>query len=135
MDNYFVDTNIILRFLLKDNKVQYLRAVKIFEKAESGKIYLWATDIVILELIWTLKSLYRYDRFTIREKVESLIALPNFDVLNKKFILQALQDFANKNIDFADAYNYQLAKKQGKKILSFDKDFKKLGIKVDFKKI
>lgn len=135
MSNYFIDTNIILRFLLKDNKIQYPQARKIFEKTERGKINIWTTDVVILELIWTLKSLYGYDRFTIKEKVEGMFALPNFDILNKKLILQALQDFANKNLDFADAYNYQLAKKEGKKILSFDKDFKKLGVKIDIKKV
>src|SRR3990172_4906855 len=118
----FIDTNIILRFLLKDNNSQFLKAEKIFKKAENGKINIWTTDVVILELIWTLKSLYKYDRFVIKGKVESIMALPNFEVLNGKLILQALQDFANENVDFADAYNYQLAKKEGKEILSFDKD-------------
>ena len=135
MSNYFIDTNIILRFLLKDNKIQYPQARKIFEKGEAGKISMWTTDVVILELIWTLKSVYGYDRFIIREKVESLLALPNFEVLNKKLVLQALHDFANKNVDFADAYNYQLARKEGKRVLSFDKDFKKLGVKVDIKSV
>lgn len=134
MQHYFVDTNVVLRFLLKDNKILYPKAKKIFEEAEDGAINVWTTDVVILELIWTLKSLYKYDRFTIREKIESIIFLPNFEVLNKKLILQALQDFANKNVDFADAYNFQLAKKEDKKILSFDKDFRKLGVKVNLKK-
>ena len=135
MVNYFIDTNIVLRFLLKDNKIQYPQALKIFEKAEGGKISIWTTDVVILEVVWTLKSVYKYDRFTIKEKIEGLLALPNLEVLNKKLVLQAIQDFANKNVDFADAYNYQLAKKEDKRILSFDKDFKKLGVKVDIKKI
>jgi predicted nucleic-acid-binding protein len=134
MADYFVDTNIFLRFLLKDHQTQYPLAVKLFRKADRGKANLWTTDVVILELVWTLKSLYGYDRFTIRENVEGIIALPNLDVLNKKLILQALQDFVNKNIYFADAYNYQLATKAKKRILSFDKDFKKLGVKVDIKK-
>ena len=135
MVNYFIDTNIVLRFLLKDNKIQYPQALKIFEKAEGGKISIWTTDVVILEVVWTLKSVYKYDRFTIKEKIEGLLALPNLEVLNKKLVLQTIQDFANKNVDFADAYNYQLAKKEDKRILSFDKDFKKLGVKVDIKKI
>ena len=135
MVNYFIDTNIVLRFLLKDNKIQYPQALKIFEKAEGGKISIWTTDVVILEVVWTLKSVYKYDRFTIKEKIEGLLAPPNLEVLNKKLVLQTIQDFANKNVDFADAYNYQLAKKEDKRILSFDKDFKKLGVKVDIKKI
>lgn len=135
MKTYFVDTNIILRFLLRDDESLYIKARRIFEAAEKKKFSLWATDVVILELVWTLKSFYNYDRFVIREKVEEIIALPNFDLLNKKLILEALQDFANKNIDFADAYNFQLANREGKGILSFDSDFKKLGVKLDLKRI
>ena len=133
--DYFIDTNNILRLLLKDNKTQYQIARKIFEKAQSGKLNIWTTDVVILELVWTLKSVYKYSRFVIREKINAVIALPYLSIQNKKLIIQALHDFANKNINFADAYNYQLAKKENKKILSFDKDFKKLGVKEDIKKI
>lgn len=135
MGRYFIDTNIILRFFLKDNETQYPQAVKIFEKAERGKLNLWTTDLVILEVVWTLRRAYKYDRFTVKEKIENLLALPNFEVMNRKLILNALQDFANKNVDFADAYNFQLAKKAGKAILSFDKDFKKLGVKVNIKRL
>ena len=135
MRNYFIDTNIFLRFLLKDNQRQYLIARSILENAEKAKVGIWTTDVVILELVWTLRSLYKFDKEKIREKVEGIVSLEYLEAVNKNFIIQALHDFVEKNVDFIDAYNYQLAKKEGKEILSFDKDFKKLGVKVDFKKL
>lgn len=135
MDSYFIDTNILLRFLLKDHKLHYPLARKIFKKAEEGKISIWITDVVILEVIWTLKSLYKYGNTTIREKIDAIISLPNIEVKNKNMLIQALHDFATQNIDFADAYNFQLAQKVGKKILSFDEDFKKLGLTGDIEKV
>lgn len=135
MQGYFIDTNIILRLLLRDNQFQYRLAKRIFELGENRRIEIWTTDVVILELVWTLKSLYRYNRQTIRDKIDGILALSYLDIGNKKLILQALDSFATKNVDFADAYNFQLAKKENKKILSFDDDYKKLGSRVNIRNI
>lgn len=135
MSEYFVDTNIFLRFLIPENKFQYKIAKRLFEKAEQGKMKLWTTDVVILEIIWTLESFYKSLKTSIHKSVNEILALRGLTVNNSRLITNALKDFKEKNVDFADAYNYQLAKKEGKKILSFDKDFKKLGVKVDIKKV
>jgi len=124
---YFVDTNVFLRFLLGDDIPQHQLAHRLFQKAEAGKLNLWTTDIVILEIVWTLKSFYKYPNVGIKKTVSGILALKNLQVTNSHFLLQALEDFTSKNIDFTDAYNFQLAIKEGKKILSFDDDFRKLG--------
>lgn len=135
MREYFVDTNVFLRFLLADNKKQYLLAKKLFQKAEDGKISLWTTDIVILEIIWTLKSFYQLKPQEIQHSITSLTALENLKVENKNLILEALDFFVNKNVDFVDAYNFLLAKKADKKIISFDQDFDKLGKREKIEKV
>ena len=135
MKGYFVDTNVFLRLLLNDHKTQSLLAKKIFQKAEKGEISLWTTDIVILEIIWTLTSFYRLSRKKIHYHVNSLFALENFKILNRDFLIRALDDFIKKNVDFVDAYNFYLACKANKKILSFDRDFDKLGKRENIEKI
>lgn len=127
MKRFFVDTNIFLRFLLADQKRQYLLAKKTLQLAEKGKIILWTTDIVILEIIWTLKSFYELSSEEIKNKISSLMAMKNISVKNKDLLLQALDYFVEKKVDFADAYNFILAQKEKVKIISFDKDFDKLG--------
>lgn len=135
MKGYFVDTNIFLRFLLADHKRQYRLARKLFQEAEGGTISLWTTDIVILEIVWTLKSFYRLKPREIQYRVSSLMALENLKIKNKNLLLQALDHFAVKGVDFADAYNFLLAKKEGKKVLSFDRDFDKLGEKEEIERV
>lgn len=135
MKEYFVDTNIFLRFLLADQKRQYSLAKKLFQKAEKGKVFLWTTDVVILEIVWTLKSFYKLKPKTIQYQVSSLIALENLKVKNKDLLLQALDYFAAKNVDFGDAYDFLLAKNENKEILSFDRDFDKLGKREKIEKI
>lgn len=135
MKEYFVDTNIFLRFLLADHKRQHLLAKKLFKKAEEGKVSLWTTDIVILEIVWTLKSFYQLRPQEIQSHISSLIALGNLRVENKNLLLQALDHFARKNVGFTDAYNFLLAQRANKKILSFDQDFDKLGKREKIEKV
>lgn len=122
-----MDTNVFLRFLLRDNKAQSKIAEDLFKKAEKGKIYLWTTDVVILEIVWVLKSFYNSTNKEIQKSVSEILSLKNLKVKNADLLLQAASDFATKNIDFTDCYNFQLAQKENKKILSFDEDFRKLG--------
>lgn len=127
MKEYFIDTNIFLRFLLADNPRQYNLARQIFLNAGKGQISLWTSTAVVLELVWTLQSFYKLDRINIQEKISSLIVLDGLKTENSDLLLSALDLFVKKNVDFIDAYNFCLARKAGKKIISFDKDFDKLG--------
>lgn len=135
MNKYFVDTNIFFRLLLEDNLSQYRIVENLFKNAEQGKLDLWTTDVVILEIIWTLKSFFKYSNSGIRQTINKILAIENLQIENRELSIQALTDFEEKNVDFADAYNYQLAQKAGCKILSFDDDFKKLGRVEDLKKV
>lgn len=110
-------------------------STKLFQKAEERKISLWTTDIVILGIVWTLKSFYKLDPQAIQNQVSSLIGLENLKVKNKEFLLQALDFFVAKKVDFVDAYNFLLARHENKKILSFDQDFDKLGKREKIEKV
>ena len=125
--NYFVDTNYFSRFLLADQKAQFKKAEQLFKKAEKGEIKLWTTDVVILEIIWTLHSFYKLKSPVIVEKIRQLLILPGVKFLNKDEILKALDLFIEKEVDFVDAYNFVLGKKaKVAGFVSFDKDFQKL---------
>ena len=58
METYFIDANIFLRFLTRDNIEKQKKAENIFKKAISGEIILITTDLVIAEVVWTLESFY-----------------------------------------------------------------------------
>lgn len=57
-----LDTNVLIRFIVKDNIVQYgLAAGLIYDAKASGQRVL-ATMLVVLESEWVLRSAYRYSK-------------------------------------------------------------------------
>lgn len=102
--NYPVlDTNILLRFLISDNKEQTLRIRKLFLK--SPKKYLEIPDLVISEIVYVLLSFYKIPKEEIVDKIISLIDSQIF-IINEKIIKTAMDMFKKENISFVDAYLY-----------------------------
>ncbi len=131
MEEFFVDTNIFLRFLLKDDRKKAERCKKLFEKAKRGKIQIFTSDLVIAEVVWTLESFYKLGKKEVSEKVKRLLTLENLGIPGASLLIEALVIYEEKNVDFIDAYNYILMLNGGiEGIASYDKDFDKLyGIK------
>ena len=124
MEKVFVDTNIFLRYLTKDDPAKYERCREIFKKAIKGEIFLFTSEMVIAELIWTLLSYYRVPKAEVIEKVSIIIGTRNLHIVNKAFIADSLVLYSQKNIDYIDAYNTVFMKSQGlEKIYSYDEDF------------
>ena len=127
MKAVFVDTNIFLRFLARDQEKQYQACRKLFKQAQENKIKLITSSLVIFELIWTLVSYYQESKDQVTEKILSLLELPNLRAENREIFLEALLLWQEKNIDFNDAFNSVWAqKKKINQIYSYDRDFDKL---------
>ena len=124
MERVFVDTNIFLRYLTKDDLAKFNRCREVFKKAIKGEIFLFTSEMVIAELIWTLLSYYRVAKADVIEKVSIIISTRNLHIVNKAIIADSLVLYGQKNIDYIDAYNTVFMKSQGlEKIYSYDEDF------------
>jgi predicted nucleic acid-binding protein len=127
MEDLFVDTNIFLRFLLKDDRKKAEHCKNLFEKAEKGKIKIFTSDLVIAEVIWTLESFYKLSKKEVSEKVRQMLTLKNLGIPGASLLIEALVIYEEKNVDFIDAYNYILMLNGGlERIASYDTDFDKL---------
>ena len=124
MEHKFVDTNVFLRYLTKDNPSKYERCREIFKRALEGEITLSTSEMVIAELIWTLLSYYKVPKAEVIEKVSVILGTKNLLIPDKNVLADALVLYARKNIDFIDAYNAVFMKYQGlREIYSYDEDF------------
>lgn len=124
---YFVETNVFLRFLTRDEEKQYRSARLLFKKAKKGKIELITSALVIFETVWTLLSYYKQPKEEVIEKILSLLELPSLEVEHKEIFQEALVVWQQNNIDFNDAFNYIWSqKKKVIAIYSYDKHFDKL---------
>ncbi len=101
----FVDTNIFLRYLINDNKSISDKIEEIFKKASSGKILLVTNSLVIVEIIFVLESYYDKSKKEIEEAILKIMNTKGLEVKDSGLILDALNFYLYKNIDFVDAYN------------------------------
>ena len=120
MTNYFLDTNIILRYLIKDNHSQYKQAKTWFKKAEKGSVKLIITPVVVAESCFVLESFYKTPRSEITDKFLVLLSTRWLKVTDRDALLK-MWDFYKAGLHFVDSFLLALAKENKGKVLSFDK--------------
>ena len=124
METKFVDTNIFLRYLTKDDPSKYEKCKEVFKKAMKGEIAITTSGMVIAELVWTLLSYYKVPKAEVVEKVTVIVGTKNLSIPDKHIVADALVLYARKNIDFIDAYNAVFMRYHGlREIYSYDEDF------------
>jgi len=124
MKRVFIDANIFLRFLTKDDNSKYEKCKEIFKKAVEGEIVLATSAMVIAELIWTLMSYYKVSKADVIEKVSIIVGTESLHLPDKNLIMDALVLYGRKDIDYIDAYNAVSMRRQGlSEIYSYDEDF------------
>lgn len=127
-DPIFVDTNVFLRFFVRDVESLYAKAKELFEKTEEGELKLETTDIVIAEIVWVLESYYDFSRSEIKVVIETILETKNLKVANHSRVKEAIDFYSSGKMDFIDAYNIAYIKaKDFKKVATFDvKHFKNI---------
>lgn len=111
-----VDTNVVVRLLTKDDSVQYLKSLAVFQAPS-----IFISDTVILETEWVLRFSYSFQSDEICQALTQLLGLPNLHLTNSNRINQALQ-WHQGGLGFADALH--LASCQQCSVLyTFDKQF------------
>lgn len=98
-----VDTNILLRILVKDDADQMEKALAVIKNVHRLGYKLHVLPVAILEVVWVLEKVYRLSSSRIREIVEGIIFTPGLKVEKAQVFLEALRDYEEKNIKFADA--------------------------------
>jgi predicted nucleic-acid-binding protein len=119
-----LDTNIILRFLVGDNKLQQKEASLYFKEAESGKRKILVKPLVIAEACFVLESFYKKDKDEIADSMEVFLSQKWLKVEDRQPIL-AMWQWYRKNLHFVDSYLLACAKLGKFKILTFDKTLNK----------
>lgn len=104
-ERVFVDTNIFLRYLTNDDPEQADEVERLLVAAAAGSVSLLTNAIVLAEIVWTLDSYYKLPRDEIRDHVLAILNSDGLVVENEDLILQAITDYVDLNVDFADAYN------------------------------
>lgn len=127
--NYIIlDTNIIIRFITADDKTKQEKTARLFEKIKEGKVTAFIHDVIFAEIVFVLvsKKLYGLSKHKIQALLLPIVSLTNIKFNNKKRVKRALELFVKYDIDFEDALIASDAENEKAKIVSFDRDFKKI---------
>lgn len=103
MHRAIVDTNVLLRLLIKDDDIKRKACERLLEKAKRKEIYLYILPIVVMEIVWVLEKYYKLDRKTTRELTEAVMNTPELHIEMEDVFRKALRLYEEKNVKFADA--------------------------------
>jgi len=122
-----VDTNVLVRFLVRDDERQAELVRKRFSAAEARREVLFVSLLVILETLWVLESVYAIPREDILASIGDLMMMPIFEIE----ALPAVQGFASSarqtRGDLSDVLIGHAAKLAGcSSVLTFDKTAAKM---------
>ena len=95
-----VDTNVLLRYLLRDDEAQAERAWRLIH----GSTIVLVTDVVLAETIWTsMGRKYRAGKSDVIRVIEGLLNEPNIRFEDDQVVWRALQSYRDTGADFSDA--------------------------------
>jgi predicted nucleic-acid-binding protein len=133
MSKAFVDTSVILRLLVRDDDVKIKAVERLIRNAEREGGVLYVLPVAILEVVWVLEKVYKFDRSSIRELVIAILNTPQLRIEREDVFRKALLVYEIKNVKFADAVMGYWGLERGyETVFTYDeKDFKRIeGLKV-----
>lgn len=129
MKRLWVDANVILRFITKDPPDLAERAARLMSRAAEGEIVLYVSPLVLAEIIWVLRSFYRYAMAEIAQVVIALVSASGIEVDDRVRVIRAVELSRGRNVDFVDAYLALQAAARKEPVCTFDAtDFKRLPV-------
>lgn len=85
----------------------------LLRRAGTGQVRLITNSLVITEIVWTLASFYHLSKINIQEKVRAILNTPGIEIPDASLVDLATRWYAEKNVDFIDAYNAAWMQGQG----------------------
>ena len=97
-----VDTNVLIRFFIRDDEGQYILAESLLQKTEDSGRKVFISNIVLVELIWVLIGGYKVTKTDLIRTISFLLSNDLFQFSNRSVIRKALDKYRSGKADFAD---------------------------------
>ena len=127
----FLDTNVILRYLTRDDETKAEACYQLFQRVKNGEEELLTCETTLAEVTYVLSSSrapYRLDHHEIRARLMPILALRGVRLPHKRACIRALDIYASSPfLDFEDASAVAHMERTGiTEIVSYDRDFDRL---------
>ena len=97
-----VDTNVLVRFLVRDDEAQFEKARKLIKREVAAGSRVFVSQLVLLETEWVLRSRYSLPKNLIIEAISGLLDAADVRFEDEPAIEEALFTWKDTTADFAD---------------------------------
>jgi predicted nucleic-acid-binding protein len=115
------DTNVVIRYLMRDNPEAFAEAEKYFERVRTGAEKALVTEGVLAECAYVLTKYYGVPK---ADAVRALVGLLHYKGIaneDRAELIEGLELFAVKKLDLVDCLVLAKVKRGGFRLVTFDK--------------
>ena len=98
-----LDTNVVIRYLVQDDKKQSAAATRFIEKSLTTDVPGYINHITLCEIVWVLQRCYGATKKQLRDIIEGLLTTKQLIVENVEVAWKALRAYDANSADFCDA--------------------------------
>ncbi len=103
-----VDTNLLVRLLVRDDAAQVVAAESFIENGA------WVSHLVLAETLWVLDAVYERKPNQIAKAIELLLSHTQLTLQDADVVASALDNFrARPSLGFSDCLVLEIARKAG----------------------
>ncbi len=124
MNRILLDTNVLAHFFLQDIAEQGKEIRRIFTEAQEGKRTVIVLPIVIAEMTFVLRSVYKNTPKHIAEILQTFLCQKWIEVEDRIILLKALKHY-EEGMHFVDAYLFARSEQNNEELFTFDKKLAK----------
>jgi uncharacterized protein len=130
MAKVFIDTNIFVRTVVIEDEDVSGDCERLLGLVRENKIRAMTSNLVLAEVVWVLGSYYKKNRTQITEVIEAIIGLRGLDLVDRVDPVWAVRKYKKHGVKFVDALVASMKPIREKAwiVVSYDKDFDKLGV-------
>ncbi len=97
-----IDTNVLVRFLVRDDETQFEKARKLIKREVAAGRRVFVNQLVLMETEWVLRSRYAVPKNQIIEAISGLLDATDVQFEDEPSIEEALFMWKDTTADFAD---------------------------------
>jgi len=126
-----IDSNIFLRAFVRDDKKTWPDCINVLKAVGRRKLKAYIPTVIFAEVQFVLASFYGFKKVQVLDAIKSITSLSNLDFNDDCSPSLAIEFFEMYNVKFIDCLlaSSKLIQKGDATILSYDRDFDKLGVR------
>jgi predicted nucleic-acid-binding protein len=123
------DTNVVLRYLLRDIPEQFTQAADFFEQIRTGRKKMVFLESVLVECVYILTKYYNVPKKEAAEALAGLLQYKGVVNKDKEALSAALALYGESNLDPVDCVLLAKARHDAMQVFTFDKALIKMAAK------